>query len=152
MRLSWRALWFPWALGGYFVSLLGYNTVDRNMFLPLLDDPECIVSQLVSPGKGDLAAFGIGAIGPCVTAPVFEEVLYRGFLLPALVRFMPLRLALLVQAVLFGLHHQSLTGLVPLSVLGLIWGVVYVSAGNLLVPIVIHMMWNSRIFLSSLLS
>ena len=156
MTLRWRTLWAPWVAGGYFLSLLSYNTLDH-LSVSIASSPigesaaESVVSQLLTPGKGDLAALAIGALGPCVTAPIFEEILYRGFLLPALVRFMPLRLALPVHAALFGLHHQSLRGLLPLSALGLIWGMLYVASGNLLVPILVHAMWNSRIFLHALL-
>ena len=46
----------------------------------------------------------------------------------------------------------ALKGLLPLSALGMVWGVAYVCSGNLVVPIVIHALWNSRIFLSSVLA
>ena len=91
-------------------------------------------------------------VGPCVTGPFFEEVLYRGFLLPALCRAgVPLRLALPLHACLFALHHMSLRGLLPLASLGLLWGALYVRSASLLVPIAVHAMWNSRIFLTALL-
>ena len=38
-----------------------------------------------------------------------------------------------------------------LSALGLLWGWLYVRSGNLVVPILVHALWNSRIFLQSLL-
>lgn len=154
ITLRWRTLWLPSVLGGYFVSLLAYNSVAHvsAALLPTPElAPESVVSRLISPEGGDVVALGIGSIGPCLTAPVFEEVLYRGFLLPALLRFVPLRVALPLQAALFGAHHHSLKGLLPLSALGLLWGILYVSSGNLLVPILIHALWNSRIFLSSYL-
>ena len=100
---------------------------------------------------GDHIALALGSLAPCLTAPVFEEVLYRGFLLPALTKFVPLTTALPLHALLFGLHHQALPALLPLSALGLLWGALYVLSGNLLVPMLIHAMWNSRIFISSLL-
>jgi len=112
---------------------------------------DSIVAQLVRPEESDMIAVGIGSIGPCFTAPVFEEVLYRGFLLPALTRFFPLSVAVPLHSFIFGLHHHSLKGLLPLSALGLVWALAYVASGNLIVPIVIHAMWNARIFLSSLL-
>ena len=48
--------------------------------------------------------------------------------------------------------HGILAGLLlPLSVTGFFWGVLYVYSGNLLVPILIHALWNARIFLGSYL-
>ena len=94
----------------------------------------------------------MGALAPCVSAPIFEELLYRGFLLPALCALgAPLSVALPLHAALFGLHHAALATLLPLSALGLLWGWLYVRSGNLVVPILVHALWNSRIFLQSLL-
>ena len=151
--------WLLWALGGYFASLLTYNAVEcaNIAILPpipegsLLLEKESVVAKLVSPEAGDLLALGIGSIGPCLTAPLFEELLYRGFLLPALCRFLPLNLALILHALLFGLHHHALPALLPLSALGLLWGLLYVASGNLVVSACVHALWNGRIFLTSLL-
>ena len=41
--------------------------------------------------------------------------------------------------------------LLPLSGTGFFWGVMYVHSGNLLVPTLIHALWNARIFLGSYL-
>ena len=117
----------------------------------LLLEKESVVAKLVSPEAGDLLALGIGSIGPCLTAPLFEELLYRGFLLPALCRFLPLNLAFILHALLFGLHHHALPALLPLSALGLLWGLLYVASGNLVVSACVHALWNGRIFLTSLL-
>ena len=37
-------------------------------------DEESVVSKLVNPENRDLVAMAIGAIGPCISAPIFEEV------------------------------------------------------------------------------
>ena len=59
-------------------------------------------------------------------------------------------LALPLHALLFGLHHQSLAALLPLSALGLLWGWMYLRSGNLLAIMLIHALWNTRIFIGSL--
>ena len=158
LTIQWRAPWLLYALSGYFASLVCYNSVEavNRCLLPpnppgLTPVDESLVAQLVHPEGGDRLALALGAVGPCVTAPIFEEVLYRGFLLPALCRFMPLRTALPLHALLFGVHHHALVSLLPLSALGLLWGVLYLRSGNLIVPILVHALWNSRIFISSLL-
>mmetsp|Transcript_49411 Transcript_49411/g.122798 ORF Transcript_49411/g.122798 Transcript_49411/m.122798 type:complete len:365 (+) Transcript_49411:46-1140(+) len=151
-RFYLRSHWLPWVLGGYFVSLLAYNSIEvLNALLlpPRSMDMESCMHFLEE--QSDLLPLAIGCVGPCVTAPVFEEVLYRGFLLPALTRFLPLAAALPMHSALFALHHNSVTGFLPLAVLGLIWALVYMGSGNLVVPIMIHAMWNSRIFLRAAL-
>lgn len=153
MSYRLKSLWFPWALGGYFVSLLIYNAVDElsiSLLPPTgIDEQTTVLTPLMNPDKPNLLALCIGGLGPCITAPIFEEVLYRGFLLPALTRFFPLSVALPLHAALFGMHHNSYRGLLPLSVLGFVWALLYVFSGNLVVPIVVHAMWNSRIFVQS---
>jgi membrane protease YdiL (CAAX protease family) len=43
----------------------------------------------------------------CVGAPLFEELFFRGVLLPTLVRRMPVQVAMVVQALLFASLHLS---------------------------------------------
>jgi membrane protease YdiL (CAAX protease family) len=171
-------LW--WSIGGYFVSSWLFNIADflnayilPTKFLELAADSS-IVSQLINPEGQDWLASVVGFIAPCVTAPWFEEILYRGFLLPALTLWIPVLLPIGVSGgspsdsaesslklewtyywsifwsgVLFSLHHVSLTSFVPLCVLGWVWAVIYTKSQNLWTTVVIHAMWNSRIFLGS---
>jgi len=154
LRMEFKENWGWWALGGFYVSGLLFNIADlinQLVLPPSIFNDESVVSKLINPENRDLVAMAIGSIGPCVTAPVFEEVLYRGFLLPALVFYMPLWIALPVSSVLFAAHHLNPGGMIPLTVLGLAWALMYTKSRNLLVTIVIHAMWNSRVFLGSLL-
>ena len=106
---------------------------------------------MINPENNDLFAMFLGALAPCVSAPWWEEVLYRGFLLPALTLLMPVRAAVPVSGILFSIHHMNIPGALPLAVLGVLWALLYLMSGNLLVPILIHAMWNSRVFLGSFL-
>uniref|UniRef100_A0A7S1XHH8 CAAX prenyl protease 2/Lysostaphin resistance protein A-like domain-containing protein n=1 Tax=Compsopogon caeruleus TaxID=31354 RepID=A0A7S1XHH8_9RHOD len=154
LRWKWNANWLWWSIGGYAVSALLFNCADvvNQFILPSsVFSEESVVNKLVNPENRDLFAMGIGSIGPCMSAPIFEEVLYRGFLLPALTAFFPLSLAIPVSSVLFAIHHLNLSGVLPLSVLGLAWAIIYTQSRNLVVTILIHAMWNSRVFLVSLL-
>ena len=153
IELRWRgAAWAGWALGGYAVSVAGYNAVEvlNSAVLPVdAYFEETVAGQLVRPDDGGLVARALGGVGPCVTAPVFEEVLYRGFLLQALLRFgLPLRAAVVANGLLFALHHDSLQALLPLTFLGALWACLYAATeGNLLVTVLVHAMWNWRVFL-----
>jgi len=154
LRCKFKENWGWWALGGYYFSALLFNIADlvnQLVLPPSIFNDETVVSKLINPENRDLVAMAIGSIGPCITAPVFEEVLYRGFLLPALIFYFPLPVALPVSSVLFAVHHMNPGGMIPLTVLGLAWAILYAKSRNLLVTIVIHAMWNSRVFLGSLL-
>ncbi len=148
--------WVWWAIGGYFVSSWFFNISDffNSYIFPVsvLEQAEenSIVSKLVNPEGSDLLASIVGYIAPCLTAPWWEEVLYRGFLLPALVlQLGNYTLAMFVSGVLFSVHHQSELAFLPLCVLGWTWATVYTKSKNLWTTILIHCMWNSRIFLGS---
>lgn len=154
LQWKWNSNWLWWAIGGYYVSALFFNIADvlNQLVLPAsLFEEETVVSKLINPENKDRVAMAIGSIGPCVSAPVFEEVLYRGFLLPALACFLPMWAAIPASSVLFAIHHLNPTMVVPLSMLGFIWAILYAKSGNLTVTILIHAMWNSRVFLGSLL-
>lgn len=154
LRWKWRSNWVWWAIGGYYVSALFFNMADvlNQLLLPAsLFEEETVVSKLINPENKDRVAMAIGSIGPCVSAPVFEEVLYRGFLLPALACYLPMWMAIPASSVLFAIHHLNPTMVLPLSMLGLIWAILYAKSRNLTVTIMIHAMWNSRVFLGSLL-
>lgn len=154
IRARVRANWCWWAIGVYFVSSLLFNVADfANHFVvpEHVLNAESVVSKLIHPENQDAMAMLVGSIGPCVTAPVFEELLYRGFLLPALACFLPLWLAIPASSVLFAAHHLNLGGMLPLSVLGWAWALAYLTSGNLVVCAITHAMWNARVFLSALL-
>lgn len=146
--------WLWWVAGGYYISTWLFNIADllNVLLLPkgiMEAAPESVVSQLVNPEHNDWLASAVGYIAPCVTAPVWEEVLYRGFLLPALQPIVGFWGAVFIQGIVFSAHHMSATAAIPLTVLGWLWAILYVKSGNLWTPIAIHALWNSRIFLSS---
>ena len=109
------------------------------------------MAKLANPADKSAVALLIAAITPCVGAPLYEELQSRAFLLQAMTAVLPLRGALLASGVLFGAQHMQVGLLLPLSVTGFVWGVLYVGSGNLLVPILIHALWNTRVFLGSYL-
>ena len=80
-------------------------------------------------------------------APFAEEVFYRGILLPALARAMPLRSALVAQALVFGfVHFWAVPAAWPLSIAIAVvgWGAgwLYVRTGSLGAAIVLHATFN----------
>ena len=148
-----------WVVGGYYASSFVFTLADLvNQFvLPeeAFAAAESVVTLMINPENNDRLAMAVASIAPCVSAPWWEEVLYRGFMLPALALWMPARLqgwlAIPLSGLLFGLHHQALDSLLPLTALGTIWALLYRLSSNMTVTIAIHAMWNSRVFLGSAL-
>jgi membrane protease YdiL (CAAX protease family) len=83
-----------------------------------------------------------------VLAPVSEEIFFRGILLPAAARMMGRKRALIVQALLFGAVHcvgawRVWPLAVPLAVVGLVCGWLYVRTGSLAVAVAAHFTFNA---------
>lgn len=102
------------------------------------------VTQLLSTDIGTFASlFAVTAI----LAPLLEEVVFRGFLLTSLTKFMPTWLAVLISSLGFGLAHASARDLPQLAALGTLLGFSYVRSRNLLTPMLIHGAWNGTVLL-----
>jgi membrane protease YdiL (CAAX protease family) len=61
-------------------------------------------AKIINPEDNDIAALAVGSIAPCLSAPWWEEVLYRGFMLPALTLYLPRSVAVPASAVLFAVR------------------------------------------------
>lgn len=75
-------------------------------------------------------------------APVFEECLFRGILLPMLVRRLGLGAGIFLTSLLFAAIHFHLPSLIPLMVVASGFSLAYVYSGSLWVPILMHGMFN----------
>lgn len=79
-------------------------------------------------------------------APVAEEMLFRGILYPAIKQLGFPRLALWGTSLLFAAIHFNLVTLVPLTALALLLIALYERTGNLLAPIMAHVLFNALNF------
>jgi uncharacterized protein len=88
----------------------------------------------------------------CIGGGVFEELAYRGFLFFYLSLVFPPINGLekaLVTSLLFGAGHlyQGWKGVLSTGVAGLVMASLYLAGGNLLLPIVAHILANLRVLL-----
>ncbi|MBD2089528.1 CPBP family intramembrane metalloprotease [Microcoleus sp. FACHB-1515] len=140
--------WALWGLGGYFVALplmIVVSIVNSRIWQgqggsnPLL--------QLVLQ-EGDRISLLIFLFTAAVAAPIFEETLFRGFLLPSLTRYLPVWGAIGLSSLIFAIAHLSLSEVLPLTVLGAVLGFVYTRSRNLLASMLLHSLWNSVTMIS----
>ena len=85
-----------------------------------------------------------------VLAPFGEEVFWRGALLPAMARRMPVPTAVVVQGLLFGAAHFLLGApvaswplAIPLALVGILAGWIYVRTGSLGATVLVHATFNA---------
>ena len=110
-----------------------------NAFEPM---PASNLGELLSFTPLERAANGLYVLWTTTASPVWEEVLFRGFLMPSLRKYVPLPAAVALSALVFALLHFSLSKAVPLTLLGIIFGTVFAWSGTLLAPMALHSLWN----------
>jgi uncharacterized protein len=143
-----RDRWFWWGFGGYLVAIPCVLIIS-------------LINQQIWQGQGgsnpllylalqaqDRVALTIFLVTASIAAPVFEEIIFRGFLLPSLTRYLSVTTSIVVSGSLFAIAHLSLAEFLPLATLGIILGVVYTRSRNILAPMLLHSLWNSGTLLS----
>jgi membrane protease YdiL (CAAX protease family) len=135
--------WALWGLGGYFVALPLMITV--SLLNSRLWDGQGGSNPLLQIvlEEGDRVSLLIFLFTAAVAAPIFEETLFRGFLLPSLTRYLPVWGAIALSSLIFAIAHLSLSEVLPLTVLGSVLGFVYARSRNILASMLLHSLWNS---------
>ncbi|EAN30611.1 CAAX protease self-immunity family protein [Theileria parva strain Muguga] len=92
----------------------------------------------------------ITLFGPCVTAPWWEELLYRVFVFKLFNSFLPSIYSSIASSLIFSLNHLSPHSFLQLFSIGLLWSLIENKNDNIIITFLIHSLWNSRIFFGSL--
>ncbi len=154
-RLQWQ--WRPLA------STAGWALSRVLMVLPAVALVGWLVERLVGDGGGsnpllelvlttrNPLALGCFAFTAIVLAPLFEETLFRGVLLPALARRWGWAWGLVISALTFSVAHLSLAELPALAVLGLGLGWLRLRSGRLGSCVLMHGLWNGLTFVNLVL-
>ena len=79
-------------------------------------------------------------------APLFEEIIFRGVLLPVLARDYGKLIGILISSFVFALAHLSLNEFPPLFVLGIGLATTRLISGRLFSSVVMHSLWNGLTF------
>ncbi|MBP0016094.1 MAG: CPBP family intramembrane metalloprotease [Cyanobacteria bacterium SBLK] len=147
-RFQWLSKWLLWGLGGYFVAVplvLIISILNQQIWQGQGGGNPIILLALQANDRWALFIFLITA---SLAAPIFEEIMFRGFLLPSLTRYVPVWGAIGLSGLIFAIAHLSLAEVLPLTVLGIVLGFVYARSRNLLASILLHSLWNSGTLLS----
>lgn len=106
-----------------------------------VEPQEAAVSLFTSTKSPALIA--VFAAIAVVVAPFVEELIFRGFLFNALLRYTPAWLAAAVSGLLFGLFHMSPSAFVPLACSGIVLAYVYYLSGSLVASMLTHALFNA---------
>ena len=93
-------------------------------------------------------AFILLFITTTILAPFFEEIVFRGVLLPVFSREFGIILGIISSSLIFALAHLSLSEFPPLFILGVGLGVTRLLSGRLASSIIMHSLWNGLTFLN----
>lgn len=140
--------WPLWGVGGYLVALplmIGVSLVNQQIWDGQGGSNPLLQTVLE---EGDSVALLVFFLTAAIAAPLFEETLFRGFLLPSLTRYMPVSGAILASSLLFAIAHLSFSEVLPLTTLGMVLGFIYSRSRNLLAPMLLHSLWNSATMIS----
>ncbi len=87
-----------------------------------------------------------------VCAPLWEEIMFRGFLLPSLAKYLAPGWAVAASSLVFATVHFTKEGFVPLLLLGCVFGTAYLKTLNLLPAVALHSLWNIALLTQILMS
>lgn len=154
--------WLQWKIKpikeGIFKSISGWL-----MIMPLVLLIGWLMNEIIGDqgGSNPLLELVLGSdefiplflllITTVLLAPVFEELVFRGILLPVLVSKVGKISGVLLSALIFALAHLSVGELPPLFVLGIGLGLMRLSSGRLFPCALMHSLWNGVTFISLLL-
>ena len=132
------------------VSCLTFPIIDRLSHVSqawFVQPPDALTSPLEqSITYGNTAANVLYFFVVSVCTPVWEEAIFRGFLLSSLTKYMPAVAAIVASSLAFMVAHFSIQRSLYLTVLGIIFGFTFVKTRNLLTPILVHSFWNFYVF------
>ena len=132
--------WGVAAAAAMFLAIQIVGTVEERFVHTKIS--ETAVDLLKTAHGPMLYAFCVFAV---VAAPFVEELVFRGFIFNAIVRYAPPAIAIVVSGAIFGLAHgdaHSLPAILPLAAGGMVLGYFYYRTGSLAVTMIGHGTFN----------
>lgn len=83
-----------------------------------------------------------GILIAVISAPIIEEILFRGIVFRSIRKVSPAWLAILLSSILFGAYHLNPVQAVYATFMGIVAGIIYEKKKNLMFPIFVHVANN----------
>ena len=128
------------ALPPVLLSSLAYLSVLVRLGYPV--DGQDVIRLLADPSQPLWLLVYLTVLAVTV-APFAEELLFRGILLPALLKRAAPWSAIVFVSLFFAGLHLHVPAVVPLFVLAMAFSLAYVATGSLLVPMIMHALFNA---------
>jgi uncharacterized protein len=126
---------------GAFFNILIIGLMDLAiMYLPIkgqLEEFESMMEPLLEAGLIPIV------LAVSISAPLFEEILFRGIIFNDFKKAMPVWLAILTQGLLFGLFHGNWIQGVYATLVGIVLGFVYYKYKSIWAVILLHFSYNT---------
>ena len=123
------------------VAMLGciLGTIALDLLSELISLPNIVEDQMI-----DMCREPWGMLAIAIGAPIGEEIMFRwGIMGHLLRRNSSVPASILVSAVLFGLMHMNPAQVFFAAAMGIMLGILYWRSGNILWPIILHVLNNS---------
>lgn len=141
----WSSIFWltPVSLGGVWLTLWLLTQAGLIQFLERIgvetaQDSVKLLRETTNPHIVSLMA-----VAAIVVAPLCEEVVFRGYLYPAIKHHCGAFSAAMISALVFSAAHGSLVALIPLFVMGLVFVWLYEKTGSIWAPMALHAAFNS---------
>lgn len=135
----WRVLLL---ILGLLVLIFAFNVLYSSLIQALHLDLKTNDQVLLEESKtSPLSVYGI-LIGSILAAPFCEELFFRGFILPGLLRELSPTWALLISSALFAVAHADPGSFLPLFAIGLALGFIRLRTGSTWASISLHVLNN----------
>ncbi len=126
-------------LGAALAGSVLYSWIVTTLNLPLQTNTDTLLAQGRSQPFTTLGLLAAAAL----VAPICEEIFFRGFTFPGLLKGMSLLPAILLSSALFGVAHADLGSLIPLFIIGLALAWARWRTDSLWPGVIIHMANNT---------
>ncbi len=129
-------VWTMWLIF-FGLYAVGYQAFIESLGVEMVQDTVDLFQK-----TKDMDVLVLMAITAVIVAPICEEVVFRGYIYPALKRFSGPWVGALVTALFFSVAHGSLAALLPLFIFGLVLVFLYEWTGSIWAPIAAHLLFN----------
>jgi len=136
----------PTMLQIYLAITIGFSAVFFSSFIVqglALLLPEAYVSYVEAFEDLQLGSPLSFFIAVVIMAPLFEEILFRGFVFDRVERHFSPTAAVIVSGLLFGVYHLNIFQGIFASVLGIVLGLSLLWTNSMRIPIIIHLVNNA---------